>query len=363
MACGLGTEARAAADLLHNRDQLRRQTSDDGDKKSKKKQSTKAKPAKAAAKPKSKKSGGSEFVDDEAMEEEEPSSSDDETELTATASDSTAAAGDEAAEAAADSDLPKEKSVSDLLDDYIALADARSEQLAAIERANGEEPNATRYTSQDLDFRRQTVHLFLKAMPGRKCENCKAQSPGFRKDGFTKIFKIPLTAKQEKLMEAANLSIPDIMADGDTGFTKKLTDQMSFKLSAEKAKKSAAKISKKGAAKEESDADDDDAAADADAEDDGAEEFKAVDTEAAEDEDDASASASTLSAAGSGSVIAASKGTKKQLSREAAELRKQTQLIFPNEVERHMQLLWAREQEILAYLYGQKRPAHEPVQV
>jgi hypothetical protein len=40
----------------------------------------------------------------------------------------------------------------------------------------------------------------------------KAISPNFRKDGFTKIFRIPLNAKQQKQMEALDLHIPGLRA-------------------------------------------------------------------------------------------------------------------------------------------------------
>ncbi len=40
--------------------------------------------------------------------------------------------------------------------------------------------------------------------------------------------------------------------------------------------------------------------------------------------------------------------------KEAALEKKQTQLVFPNEVERHMQYMWKRETELLSYMYGHK---------
>ncbi len=93
-------------------------------------------------------------------------------------------------------------------DEMIAMADARAQALAEEQKILGPQFQAPRFTSQDIDLRRNTCSMFLKAMPGRKCENCKAISPGFRKDGFTKIFRIPLNAKQQKQMEALDMHVP-----------------------------------------------------------------------------------------------------------------------------------------------------------
>lgn len=52
-------------------------------------------------------------------------------------------------------------------------------------------------------IQRSVVDTFFKAaMAMKKCENCGAFSPTFRKDGFTKIFQKPLAKRVQKQMKA-----------------------------------------------------------------------------------------------------------------------------------------------------------------
>jgi DNA-directed RNA polymerase I subunit RPA1 len=52
-------------------------------------------------------------------------------------------------------------------------------------------------------IQRNVVDNFFKsAIAMKKCENCGAFSPAFRKDGFTKIFQKPLNKRVQKQMRA-----------------------------------------------------------------------------------------------------------------------------------------------------------------
>lgn len=54
-----------------------------------------------------------------------------------------------------------------------------------------------------LKFQQEVIETFQKLCVGvKKCENCGSHSPGFRKDGFAKIFQKPLAKKYQKEMTA-----------------------------------------------------------------------------------------------------------------------------------------------------------------
>lgn len=69
----------------------------------------------------------------------------------------------------------------------------------AIEKALNEGRTSHRgiVTASVSEERKAVIHEFYKALLSRpKCHNCGMYSPGFRKDGFTKIFENSLTEKQ-----------------------------------------------------------------------------------------------------------------------------------------------------------------------
>lgn len=49
--------------------------------------------------------------------------------------------------------------------------------------------------------RRKLIREFMKRLSRRKCDNCHGKSPSFRKDGFSKIFEMPLSKKDQVLMQ------------------------------------------------------------------------------------------------------------------------------------------------------------------
>ncbi|KAK6355408.1 hypothetical protein TWF696_004510 [Orbilia brochopaga] len=56
--------------------------------------------------------------------------------------------------------------------------------------------------------RKAVVHDFLKLVVGiRKCSSCKGVSPTYRKDGYSKIFQKPLSAKEQQQMALLGLKI------------------------------------------------------------------------------------------------------------------------------------------------------------
>ncbi|KAL2914542.1 hypothetical protein HK105_205893 [Polyrhizophydium stewartii] len=66
------------------------------------------------------------------------------------------------------------------------------------------------------DSLRRLERQFMAAIPSIACQNCRGQSPKFRKDGEAKIFEKPLNAKQRKLMIARGLKMPNIFNAGQT---------------------------------------------------------------------------------------------------------------------------------------------------
>jgi hypothetical protein len=55
---------------------------------------------------------------------------------------------------------------------------------------------------------RAVIDAFIKSSTAcRKCENCNAYSPSFRKDGYTKIFMKPLAKKYKLAMHAMKKKI------------------------------------------------------------------------------------------------------------------------------------------------------------
>ncbi|KAJ6256274.1 DNA-directed RNA polymerase I subunit rpa1 [Drechslerella dactyloides] len=56
--------------------------------------------------------------------------------------------------------------------------------------------------------RKAVVHDFLKLVVGiRKCNSCKGVSPTYRKDGYSKIFQRPLSAKEQQQMALLGLRV------------------------------------------------------------------------------------------------------------------------------------------------------------
>ncbi|BFZ55031.1 hypothetical protein PYCC9005_002069 [Savitreella phatthalungensis] len=62
------------------------------------------------------------------------------------------------------------------------------------------------------EARRLLIKQFLSEIVGRKrCDNCAAYSPAYRKDGFAKIFQLPLAAKYKAYMDQHGRSLVNVM--------------------------------------------------------------------------------------------------------------------------------------------------------
>jgi DNA-directed RNA polymerase beta' subunit len=75
-------------------------------------------------------------------------------------------------------------------------------------------------TSHELSYRRDVVSSFFHEIQSKKCHSCGAFSPSLRRDGHTKIFRLPLTRAQAQTMSLLNLRFDDVLALTEGGFEK-----------------------------------------------------------------------------------------------------------------------------------------------
>ena len=68
-------------------------------------------------------------------------------------------------------------------------------------------------TSQMMETMITTVRDFFKGQPSGKCQNCGAHSPTLKREGHTKLFLMPLSAKKRQVNEAQGTSIVDLLSD------------------------------------------------------------------------------------------------------------------------------------------------------
>lgn len=291
--------------------------------------------------------------------------------------------------------------------------DGKKKQSGKRETGIAREP-----TSHELTFRREVVASFFHEIQSKKCHSCGAFSPALRRDGHTKMFRLPLTKAQQQSMDLLNLRFDDVLSLTEGGYEKgseawaKMMKERNFykeyqailrKKKEEKKKESQAakkKKEKKRAKKAEStdaaaeddidpgqedepsegsDAEADKSDSSADSSDDGEED----DEEAEEDdaEEEAASSSKSKKAAAAAAAATPSKKSKKS-KKEAAAAAAQTAidsdeeeiddgrkvliavqeeddegkrvpvLLFPNEVEKHVEMLWQQEAEVLSTLWG-----------
>lgn len=114
------------------------------------------------------------------------------------------------------------KAAADLLDEWVnpaslfdELADSKAADLEAHLKLH--EDRYAAYTSRshrrpvDLgtkNLQRTVLDEFRKkCLEVKKCENCGAFSPPYRKDGYSKIFQKPLSNAMKKRMSAMRLKL------------------------------------------------------------------------------------------------------------------------------------------------------------
>jgi len=281
-------------------------------------------------------------------------------------------------------------------------------------------------TSHELTYRREVVSAFFHEIQSKKCHSCGGFSPALRRDGHTKMFRLPLPRVQAQAMSLLNLQFDDVLSLTETGVEKgseawkKLMSERNFykeyqailrkKKEQRRAESKAAKTRKdkrrdkknessKAKANDEIDEDEEDAddAAESDNEmkdDEGSDASPdELDSDSdAESEADApagatdSATAEELGASGlkgkkgEGVTAVVATPAKKKGGRKAKESSataideeeeeddgkkvvikvagedgeddKTPVLLFPTEVEKHMELLWSQEHDVLSSLWG-----------
>nr|CAA32887.1 unnamed protein product [Schizosaccharomyces pombe] len=90
-------------------------------------------------------------------------------------------------------------------DEFVAKSIADSRQNAHID---------AQLTTLLLHERKKVVRAFYHAISSRKqCDNCQSFSPNFRKEGFAKIFEIPLSGKNLQFMEQTGKIRSDVLRD------------------------------------------------------------------------------------------------------------------------------------------------------
>ena len=74
-----------------------------------------------------------------------------------------------------------------------------------------ESPNSV-LTSQMMETMITTTRDFFKGQPSGKCQNCGAHSPTLKREGYTKLFLMPLSAKKRATNEAQGTEIIDVLS-------------------------------------------------------------------------------------------------------------------------------------------------------
>jgi len=268
-------------------------------------------------------------------------------------------------------------------------------------------------TSHELTYRREIVSSFFKEIQSKKCASCGAFSPQLRRDGHTKIFRLPLTKQQQQSMDLLNLQFDDVLALTEDGFEKgseawqKLMRERNFykeyqailkKKKEEKRQEAQTKKKEKEAKREKKNkstkatAEDDlDAAAEGAERDETATAVDSdVDTDSSSESGDSSEPESESSSEeeseghkplvsavhrkhkkganrpaplpGNADEAAAAEGLDDRkpsavqiqvLDDDAAQEGKRVPiLMFPTEVEKHLELLWKQEADVLTSLWG-----------
>ena len=309
-------------------------------------------------------------------------------------------------------------------------ASKKKKHSSSSSKAKKEPGVAREPTSHELSYRREVVASFFHEIQSKKCHSCGAFSPQLRRDGHTKIFRLPLTRVQQQSMDLLNLRFDDVLALSEGGFEKgsetwakmmrernfhreyqailrkkkdekkaltlaarkrkeKLKEKKNDRARAEKAEDdldgAAAEDDEEGGSDAEvDDTKDDDASAsdddaDSDAESSGADDgevapkatksLKAAAGEKTDKADKAAGSAKKSKgpkksdAAAAAAAAAMSIDSEEELDDgkkvlikladdEEDESKRVPILMFPNEVEKHVEFLWKQEADVLSTLWG-----------
>eukprot|EP00163_Fabomonas_tropica_P030503 TRINITY_DN690_c0_g1_i4.p1 TRINITY_DN690_c0_g1~~TRINITY_DN690_c0_g1_i4.p1 ORF type:complete len:1694 (+),score=564.87 TRINITY_DN690_c0_g1_i4:426-5507(+) len=90
-------------------------------------------------------------------------------------------------------------------------AEALIAEAARVAAAKG---SVSRENTTHLhDLRRQTISQFFSKVPTRRCDNCRAHCPALRKDGATKIFRLPLSTKAQGANDAMDITQDAVLPD------------------------------------------------------------------------------------------------------------------------------------------------------
>lgn len=200
-----------------------------------------------------------------------------------------------------------------------------------IERAQAALANATpidsKLTFHISEVRSKLLKNFLTSAKAPKCSQCNAFSPSVRRDGFTKIFVQSLNSKQVAHNGKLGLKVMSVMSRGTAMYQDELftatTPLGEDKKKKDKKDKKKVKKSKKSSKAADSSDDDDDKDDDMVKSDD--EDYDEVLAEMAKSKSDASKANEDPT----------------QITSETNVEETTSRLILPNEVERHLSLLWA----------------------
>jgi len=257
----------------------------------------------------------------------------------------------------------KDDSENAIDDSMEALLEALDKEIAKAARECDRRKGSKKLSMHDVNIRNKLIKNFMLACGGVvKCAHCKAISPKFRRDGFTKIFMVPSATSQKANMNSnivisSVLSGPAPMTDSDgkvagSGFVtgKNLDKRLASnkaKLDKERAKTAAAAAKKKAAAKRRGGGSDGESGSD-DASDDDNETDMSEDDAAGRQNDNDDDDNDGMVAPPSGKNL---KESAVMASSVAVTETTETRILLPNEVERHMQYLWEQEHDLVKLLF------------
>jgi hypothetical protein len=220
-----------------------------------------------------------------------------------------------------DMPLPTAEDIEEKLDEFMALARAEIARLASIGQQY-------RLSKHDHEYRKYLVGSLFKELGSKKCMNCGAFSPSLRRDGHAKIFKLPLNDKQKKSNWMTQCRIVDVLGPGG-GFHDVVAEAEALMNNKEARAREQKEARKKGieVKKQKKNL--------------GLGESKDAGVDEWEGEQDIRARDIESLAAASEAALAAGPSKKEGAS-----------LLFPNEVEKHMELLWATEKDLVRTVWG-----------
>ncbi|KAL4526208.1 hypothetical protein Ndes2437B_g07463 [Nannochloris sp. 'desiccata'] len=248
------------------------------------------------------------------------------------------------------------RSGGELIDDAMDLDDIE-DNTAEARAARGLGPRSPQIlTAQTLEAMIETMGDFFKRQPNGKCQNCSANNPGIKREGFSKLFAMPLPAKKRAANQVQGteiLSVLQRMVDSANGVA-----EVEAELAAGVKAKEAQRKKRQKQKKEEEEEEEEEEISDFEYEDDkmdvdGKNEKEvggAADASVKKNEDSSSDDSDSESDASGADKDTSMKASGKQPS--VSVLSGDTpKYLTPTEVREILRRMWELNEPILAYIY------------